>query len=282
MVPISAVSARRLAVDTLGGSKALPLTILAALVGLLSSSVTASTVADPPSGLRRALITTPGAFRIAGDYDADPAGETIDLTEPSGRTFKIRIDWTERDKDDPAGDIVLAGLSYRRHESEPWRPLCAPDHEGRSAGFPIVVPGQTGISIACTSDARGKCVRFGYKPWKSAVNGEALLPYYRACLRMVRADYCGDDTSHTRAGVAIRMWDTVGIRNRPAGARAEASWSQDGATCLRSPRAADVSTLERIVAACPAIERRRADDCDGASQASQPTSALIWSEAKID
>lgn len=282
MAPNSVVSAHHLAVDALGGSKALPLTILAAFAGVLSSSVTASTVADPTSGLRRELVTSPGAFRIAGTGDADPSGETMDLTEPSGRVFRIRIDWTEPDKDDPAGDIVLAGLSYRHHDSEPWRPLCAPDHEGRSAGFPIVVPGQTGISIACTSDARGKCARFGYKPWKSAVNGESLLPYYRACLRMVRADYCGDDTSHTRTGVAIRMWDAVGIRNRPDGARAEASWSPGGATCLRSPRAADVSTIERIVAACPAIEYRRADDCDSASRAAQPSSTLIWSEAKVD
>lgn len=245
------------------------LTLLAA-----ASTGPPSSVASPGGTPGRILVATPGAFRMT---DGTPAivGATMDISEADGGRFTIRIDWTEPDAGDPAREISLTGLSYRRAPGEPWRPLCKPDHEGRSVAFPIVASGQPGFSIACTSDARGKCTRFGYKPWKSADDGAPLLPLYQACLRMVRADYCGSGDSHTRAGVFIRMWDNAGIRPRPADARAEASWTPSGAACVRRARAESVSTLGKIVAACPSMAGKLAATCDAAAT----PDTLLWSEA---
>jgi hypothetical protein len=36
----------------------------------------------------------------------------------------------------------------------------------------------------------------GYKPWGHAPEGTSLAAYYQTCVRLVRADYCGDGVGH--------------------------------------------------------------------------------------
>jgi hypothetical protein len=67
------------------------------------------------------------------------------------------------------------------------------------------VPGP--LLITCTGGAEGKCIRFGYKPWHPLSDGTSLEPYYRACVRLVRADYGGDGVGHTRNGTPIDLFD---------------------------------------------------------------------------
>jgi hypothetical protein len=46
-------------------------------------------------------------------------------------------------------------------------------------------------------------VRYGYFAWEG-VGGFAR---YNACIRMIRADYCGDRAPHTRDGNSRRLGD---------------------------------------------------------------------------
>jgi len=82
--------------------------------------------------------------------------------------------------------------------------------------------------ITCTGGAEGKCVRFGYKPWRRGPDGVSLAPYYQTCVRLVRADYCGDGIGHTRNGTPIDLFDTIGIQSDEVapGMTFEAAWGR--------------------------------------------------------
>jgi hypothetical protein len=97
------------------------------------------------------------------------------------------------------------------------------------------------FTFACADAAIGKCVDWGYQPWRSAERCEdgecwsvAGQDYLDTCTRLVRADYCGDGTSETTDGQSINVYDDVGIEDRATtGAWAfEAAWDPNGATCL--------------------------------------------------
>lgn len=171
----------------------------------------------------------------------------------------FRIDAIEPDPKDPSGETLLYTLSAKDPATGAWTPACKPDVAGVAKGFPLEgvwtpsgehvrAPGQ--FEIACTSGAIGKCVRMGYKPWKSA----SMWDRHQACVRMVRADYCGDGNGHTRDGTTIDVFDDAGIqKDEPApGMRFEAGWGKDGAVCVRHTRVPDAWTLDQVRAACPA------------------------------
>lgn len=40
-----------------------------------------------------------------------------------------------------------------------------------------------------------------------------MVPLYEACVRMVRADYCGDSVVATIDGMRISSYDDGGVRN---------------------------------------------------------------------
>lgn len=52
-----------------------------------------------------------------------------------------------------------------------------------------------------------KCVDMGYKPWTSAAD-----ELHQACVRMVRADFCGDGVPFTVDGTAIDVQDWTGVQ----------------------------------------------------------------------
>jgi hypothetical protein len=72
-------------------------------------------------------------------------------------------------------------------------------------------------------------------------------------MRMVRADYCGNGTPHTRNGTLIDMWDYQGINvdSHPSNFPFEASWAPDGAVWLKHTRIPEVATLDSIARECP-------------------------------
>lgn len=145
-----------------------------------------------------------------------------------------------------------------------WSPLCGTNHKGQPIPA-LAVPGtwnhsagngnggrwhgdgQT-FSFACRGSSVAKCMEAGYKPWtdpnsgrgqirrrsKSAINRPNHL---QACVRMLRADYCGDGTSHTVNGRTIEFWDSMGMHNRTAPHFTfEAAWTADGVTAMDYPR----------------------------------------------
>ncbi len=192
-------------------------------------------------------------------------GATFALGDPAAGTYLLRIDRVLPDPGAPA-DLELYDLSVRAPASDRWQKLCEADPHGRMTA--LVVPGfwdaeerfvggaAGAFSLACTAGARGKCVRFGYLPWARAPNGESLAPHHAACVRMVRADYCGDGTPHTVPGVAIQMFDRAGVHALPATAFGafEAVWGPDGAVCLARARRPEFP-LADILRQCPRLAR---------------------------
>jgi hypothetical protein len=86
-----------------------------------------------------------------------------------------------------------------------------------------------------------------------------MVPYWTACTRMVRADYCGDGTTHTRDGTLITFGDTAVIR--PINElllknlmEFEAVWGPNGAICVRRVRIGEVYSLDALRGACPRFQ----------------------------
>jgi hypothetical protein len=141
-------------------------------------------------------------------------------------------------------------------------PICGLDVDGtemmsfplagrydQSVGTPTggsFIADATQFSLACKGSAVAKCAELGYKPFKTAkecnslgqCHDVSLAPLHQACVRMVRADYCGDGASHTYIGTEIDVFDTFRIKNEDptVPGSIEAEWGVDGATCVLHTR----------------------------------------------
>jgi hypothetical protein len=224
-------------------------------------------------------VTVSGtAFRVAlSDGSVLPQaalpGLIVALGDGGGAQRRLRIDTVERDARDPAGEVMLYGLSEQTPDGKNWANACDPDPDGRRLGFPLAgsftpemryVPARDRLLITCTGGAEGKCVRFGYKPWGTSPSGESLAPYYQTCVRLVRADYCGDGVGHTRNGTPIDIFDRIGIQadETAPGLRFEAAFGPDGAVCVAHPRLPEVLSMADLAAACPGLAARFSGPCN--------------------
>jgi hypothetical protein len=133
-----------------------------------------------------------------------------------------------------------------------WRPLCIDP-----AGNPIFadsVPGSWNLAqgapgggsyhpetaeftLACRGSAIAKCVELGYKPWIG--HGSELA----ACVRALRADYCGDGTPYTVNGTLVNIYDGAGIQSDGAEWDPEAEWTPNGASCISKKKEARFSQV---------------------------------------
>jgi hypothetical protein len=208
---------------------------------------------------------------------ADLVGAVLEIDD-AGTPRTIRIDAVEREADT---GLWLHSLSVRG-ESGAFEPFCEADADGRRLAFPLegrskpdgrLVADPARFELVCTSGAQGKCVRFGYAPWRS-------LDAYNACVRMVRADYCGDGEATTRDGTLIDMYDEIGVQasDPDAALTFEAGWSPDGAVCVAHPRVAEHVTLEALEARCPRLRGRTGSACTEA--AARARGALIFNRSK--
>ena len=194
-------------------------------------------------------------------------GAVLDLALPGGTAGRVRIEQVEKDPEDREGDIVLHRLLVAESPDN-WVDLCDPDPSGARWAFPLRGQwdsegrrvSESGFTLICASGAIGKCVRFGYKPWKTTGDGASLALYHAACVRAVRADYCGTGGT-TRDGQPIDIYDTLGIQHRDPGRSDaampfEAAFSQAGAVCVAHPRVPENMTLDALAAACPRLAGR--------------------------
>ncbi len=101
------------------------------------------------------------------------------------------------------------------------------------------------FTVACRGAAIAKCSEWGYNDfgkWTESNGTEqhdiSLKYFHQACVRMVRADYCGDGVSHTETGTSIELYDTADIQTESPGntLALEAEWSAGGATCVKHVR----------------------------------------------
>jgi hypothetical protein len=77
--------------------------------------------------------------------------------------------------------------------------------------------------------------------WATKTDGG--LDYLRACVRMVRADYCGNGESFTANGIGVDPIDRMGVVGgyRRLDWGTEAEWSVDGASCVGAARVATLA-----------------------------------------
>lgn len=189
-----------------------------------------------------------------------------------------------------------------------WAPLC------KNGGAAIVLSGswsmQSGnpgdarkepakdgeITFACLGSSLAKCATgLGYKPWRSvtpatppgspAAKPVSLDGLHQACVRAVRADYCGNGLSMTAEGTQVNFYDSLGIQKDEASWPMEAVWNASGALCVNVPRLvtapADpnsgrpaMKTRDYIAGRCPQLTK--AAPCD---KVVSPDGVTLFTEA---
>jgi hypothetical protein len=163
-----------------------------------------------------------------------------------GSRVELRVDAVTPGGD---GEVWTYRVSYREPTNGRWYPICQ-DARGRPVDAIAVagrwdyregVPGVGGakyddpsaFTFACEGAAIAKCIRFGYRPWASR-GGVSLAAHHQACTRLLRADYCGDGTSHTVDGQWVNLYDALEVQRDTEAWALEAEWDTEGARCLTS------------------------------------------------
>ena len=163
-----------------------------------------------------------------------------------GSQVELRVDTVTAGKGTQR-DVWTYRVSYREPADGRWYPICQ-DRNGQPVEA-IAVAGRwdyrqgvaglggakyddpSAFTFACEGAAIAKCIRFGYEPWAS-VQGVSLAPYHQACTRLVRADYCGDGSSHTVDGQWVNLYDALGVQRDTESWALEAEWDTEGARCF--------------------------------------------------
>ncbi|MFN7964947.1 MAG: ADYC domain-containing protein [Acidobacteriota bacterium] len=196
-------------------------------------------------------------------------GATLTLVVPGGSTpEEVRIDAVVNDPLDPTGETLIYKMRALDPESGEWVEMCNPDAAGERWAFPMrgqwdsegYVLSDAGFTLTCGDGSMGKCVRWGYKPWKTLPDGRSLADYHQACVRMVNANYCGDRRT-TRDGMLIDYWDDLGIAQPDPdtlhqGLAFEAAWGPNGAICVAHTRVPEHETLDGLSRDCPRLAGR--------------------------
>jgi len=238
------------------------------VIGVAFVGLAAALAAGPTPAPRIASAWVDGTDLVLGLADgrrltgAALVGAVLALRDEHGVRRTMKVEAVVRDPADPTGAVHLYRLTAPDAAGS-WRPVCTPGPDGLQMAIPQ--PGPAGeLAVWCTSGALGKCVRWGYHPWRRFAGGASLAPYHQACVHMARADYCGDGRPTTTEGRLIQMQDAAGVRAWPDRARDfsfEAAWNEDGAVCVarvRVPAKASLAGLERE---CPRLAGRVGAAC---------------------
>jgi len=188
---------------------------------------------------------------------ASAVGSTWTGTASNGATFALRIDSATQGTGANA-DLWFYGLSYQTTTG--WNPLCGVD--GSNAPIQAVpvagvwgavtsdqahyIASTTQYTWACRGKTIAKCVELGYKTYRGWTN--QLL----ACVRLLRADYCGTGVAHTVDGTLLNLYDNVGVQADTEGWKPEAAWAVTGAKCVNSTNAARFQLAQQSEPACVA------------------------------
>jgi hypothetical protein len=159
----------------------------------------------------------------------------------NGQTLRLRVE-DRRQLAAPNADVYAYRVSYQNAAG--WSPLCGLDAAQQPvfavplngtwdqrqgvAGGGAYAPSATQFTFGCRGHALAKCVELGYKPWRAA-GRVPLQEHLNACVRMLRADYCGDGTSWTVAGTPVNVYDGAGIQSDDCAWSFEAEWTAAGA-----------------------------------------------------
>lgn len=233
-------------------------------------------------------LITPQGQSLTGK---DLIGAIIGITDTNGQTVQIEIENAVLDPDAPDSQRWLYNLIVNDPVAGASHNFCSPGPKGLRLGFPLwgtmaedggFNPSETEFTFSCTGGAVSKCIRLGYAPWENDPNGEPLLDHFRACIRMVRADYCGNGTPHTRNGTLINIYDRFGIQRSESSPEMgfEAAWGPKGAVCVRKTRIQEIWRLSDISGSCgERLDEYLGDSCSEAAMQEAPN-ALLFNESK--
>lgn len=200
------------------------------------------------------VATTGGAGALAGDYAGfqwDAEAKTIqrmqlkiiraqaDACVPELTEYEVTVDGKSPcELDDGAsgteGEPAAACLRTNR-ASRIGKVVAVPGGWGSKGNFVPPPAGAEYFTLSCFDGAIAKCLLWGYLPWKSP----EMAALHQACVRAVRADYCGTGQSFTCPGTIVDVTDRQAIQPRSAARTAtnlEAHWDSNGATCLNVAR----------------------------------------------
>jgi hypothetical protein len=223
----------------------------------------------------------------------DLVGDTLSLNQPGRGPLKVLVQSVEVDPMDLDHETLLYHLLVIDAQTGDLRELCGPDVQGEHWAFPLrgQWDGQgrhwsdAGYTLTCADGAQGKCVRFGYKPWKVSPNGIRLDAYHQACIRLVRADYCGGRGT-TRDGMLIDIYDTIGIQSPDPhpdteGVRFEAAWNAQGAVCVAHTRVPENVSLLQLGKQCARLIGRLGDTvCTEAGSGRWGEQVLLYNRSR--
>ena len=185
------------------------------------------------------LVGASEGLQLSG---ADLIGTELVGRSDTGRELALRIAAVTPPE---TGDIWRYRVEYRGRTGG-WYPICRNDlgpvdaiavdgwwdpSRGTLTGGRKRTDGNR-FTFACTQVASiGKCVDFGYRPW-AEIAGVSLAPFHEACVRLLRADYCGDGTPHTVNGTRVNIYDQLGVQLDERDWNLESGWTPAGATCM--------------------------------------------------
>lgn len=227
--------------------------------------------------------TTPDARRLGSE---DLVGAVMEIRDFDGTILTARLEAVEPALEDPA--ILLHRFSVRDASGD-WKPMCEADAYGRRAGFPVAgrwdargryVKDVESWFLACTSGSQGKCILWGYNPFRRSESGADLAPFYQACQHMVRADYEGAGAAHTRNGTRIEMGDIAGVITGPSDGdpawRFEAGWGPDGAVCVARTRWENLLPTKVLLESRPRLAAAPSDEAEARRRG-----ALLFNRSKL-
>lgn len=192
---------------------------------------------------------------LDGDLSVDElVGAELEGTSTNGQATLLKIAGVASGVGENSDLLYYAVYAA---EGPEWTPLCGESDDGEPIPV-LAIPGKwnyaTGtpsggawsgtsreFSFACRGSSIAKCMEAGYKPWISPDSSGGEIRYreqedaaeanhLQACVRMLRADYCGDGTSHTVDGRRISVWDSMGLHEQSQRSWfVEAAWSANGA-----------------------------------------------------
>jgi ADYC domain len=246
-------------------------TILLAAMALCASTVAIGFDHGAPHGeviANTDLRIVGGHFESIGNFGFGPDGAIGRIIEANG--MRLRIDAAAADPHDATGEIMLYRFS-RLAANGAATAYCQGDDSG--LGFPMAgvwragvhthTPGQ--ISVVCLGTAAARCVALGYRPWRTTADGADLWDYHQACVRALRADYCGSGQSHGDGEHGLALYDRLGIQPLRAadGMSFEAAWDANGASCVNHMRAPARMTLKDLRTECANLPKARlGNSCD--------------------
>ncbi|TMA30106.1 MAG: hypothetical protein E6J78_00375 [Deltaproteobacteria bacterium] len=206
----------------------------------------------------------------------------FNATTDSGAIISLRIQGISQEAP-PNDDVWDYWLTWSADGGDNWQPFCVNasgntvpaipvngiwDHRRGVPGGGAKIDDPSSFTFACKGmGAVAKCVfPIGYKPWKT-VNGVSLDRWHQACVRLIRADFCGDGTPYTVNGQRVNLYDGIGVQQDTRYWLIEAEWDENGARCFNPVNRSHWFVPcfnDRALAVCgaPFDFQRGPDSCD--------------------